>query len=289
MKILKQLFTSISIAIFAVCCGAFIFFGYPGTGWKALAIPSGSMRPTMPPGTLVLVHSVPASDLNIGDVITYINPLNPKSTLSHRIIKKYVIGGKVPGYVTKGDANKSPDIPITIGSVEGKVIWHFPYAGYMLLDARKPKVILPITYIATLLIMLEEVGRLNEYYKRSQAYRLIGYSEKVAPSKPFSKKFTTSVALTFTLVLVSFAMGPTALALLKSNTVVLANNRLSVAATKKQCSGTTINNTSVTIGTSNNQTATSGNSSSTKGGTATSGSASNNSSSNINISVNDQC
>lgn len=147
MNIFKKIFTSLSVTILVVCCGALILFGIPSTGWKALAIPTGSMRPDMPPGTLVLVHSVPASDLKVGDVITYVNPFNPQTTLSHRIIKEHLLNGKVPVFITKGDANKVADVPITIGSVKGKVVWHMRNVGYILLDAKKPMIVLPLTYI----------------------------------------------------------------------------------------------------------------------------------------------
>ncbi len=158
---------------FVVCCTALLFFGVGKFGWKALSIPTGSMRPTMPPGTLVFVHRVSTSSLEVGDVITYINPLHPSTTISHRIIKKIMVGGKIPGFITKGDANKVADSPIVAGLVEGKIVWHLPHAGYWLLDAKKPIIILPIIYIAALIIMAEEVIRLKDYLRSTQPYHAL--------------------------------------------------------------------------------------------------------------------
>src|ERR1039458_10076152 len=110
MKIPQRITTILSVNLLAVSCLALLFFGTSMSGWKALAVPTASMRPAIPPGSLVLVQRVPISTLKVGDVITYINPLNPKTTLSHRIVKEYLLDGKVLAFVTKGDANKTDDI-----------------------------------------------------------------------------------------------------------------------------------------------------------------------------------
>src|SRR5665213_74097 len=126
MKWFKRLSISLTIAFFAVCCGAVLLFNWGSLGWKALSVPTGSMRPTIPPGSLVLMHSVPLSTLKVGDVITYTNPINMRSTITHRIVKTYKIDGKIPAFVTKGDANHISDRPIVGGMVQGKAIWHVP-------------------------------------------------------------------------------------------------------------------------------------------------------------------
>lgn len=235
MKILKRINMAMSIAILAVCCFVYLLFGWSGTGWRALTIPTGSMRPAIPPGSLVFVHRVPVSSLKVGDVITYTSPANPKTTLSHRIIKSYFIAGKIPAFVTKGDANKLPDQPIVGGMVLGKVVWHVPDVGWALLDAKKPIVILPIVYIAALLIMIEEVQRLRDYYKLSIPYRVPGFSGHNTDKTPnmLTKRISQSAALTATFIVASAAIGPSALAALSSNTVSLTDNRITVAAVTK--------------------------------------------------------
>src|SRR6185312_1351388 len=83
----KRLGISLTIAFFTVCCGAVLLFNWGALGWKALSVPTGSMRPHIPPGSLVLMHRVPVASINVGDVITYTNPLHPNSTITHRVIK----------------------------------------------------------------------------------------------------------------------------------------------------------------------------------------------------------
>ncbi len=237
MGIVRRINILISLSILVACAGAFLLFGWSGSGWKALAIPTGSMRPDIPPGSLVLVHRVPLSSLKVGDVITHTDASDSKITISHRIIKAYKLDGRIPAFVTKGDANKVADVPIAGGQVIGKVVWHVPYAGWALLDAKKPIVILPIIYIAALLIMIEEVQHLAEYYRRFIVYRVPGFRryESENDSGKLSKRVSLGAAATTAFVLVGAAMGPTALAALRSNTVTLANNRISVAAQQHEC------------------------------------------------------
>jgi signal peptidase len=283
MKILERITTGLSVTVLVVCFVALLLFGVSATGWKALAVPTGSMRPAIPPGSLVLVRRVSIASLKVGDVITYINPVNPKTTLSHRIVKKYLLDGKVPAFVTKGDANKVNDIPITAGSIEGQVIWHLPRAGQWLIDLKNPLVILPIVDGAALIIMAEEVIRLRNYLRLGQPYVLFGYEIGGKHLGGLNKRLALGLPLTIAFILISLAAGPTVLALLKSNTVALVDNRLTVSApvVSNSCS----NNNSVTVTNSSTQTATSGSASNTSGGSASSGNASNNNSTNTNITI----
>jgi signal peptidase I len=288
MRLLKHIYNGLSITILAVACILLLLFGWSKTGWKALTIPTGSMRPSMPPGTLVLVHGVPDSSLKVGDVITYISPIDPQLTITHRIIKKELIAGAIPGFVTRGDASRQSDPPIVAGRVVGKVVAHIPNLGYWLVDLQKPIVILPIIYVASLFIIIEEVGRLSEYYRFGQTYRLRGFSvlsknqgSILHRRLGYLSSFVAAVAV------VSFVATPTVLALLKSNTVSLTNNRITVASIIpiNQCSGNATNNTSINVTNNTSQSATSGDATASGNGSATSGDASNSSSTSFSTSV----
>jgi signal peptidase I len=265
--------------ILVVSCGALLLFGWSGTGWKALIVPTASMRPAIPPGSLILTHRVSTASLEVGDIITYVNPLNPKTTISHRIIREYLIGNKVPAFITKGDANKSPDRPLTASSVVGKVIWHIPNVGSWLLFIKRPIVILPVIYLAALILMIEEVRRLSDYLKLRQPYRILGYRRYLQHQTGIAQRFTFGVIMSiFSLVLIGSFTGSTALASIKSNPVSLTGNKISAVAAN-QCSE---NNNSVIINNNSSQTATSG---SASGGNASSGSVSNQNSTNVNVSI----
>lgn len=283
MEILKRIFTILSVFTFVVCCGSLLLFGWPGTGWKILAIPTSSMSPKIPKGSLVLVHRIPTSMLKVGDVITYINPLSPKTTVSHRIIQKVEIDGKVPGFITKGDANKIADVPVVAGNVLGKVVWHTSYAGYWLLYIKRPIVILPIVYILGFFTMIEESFRLKDYYKTLIPYRLRGYSPEVLSKRSFAKLYLgTSLLLCILLTLTYF--GPIATAGIRSNVVSLVDNRITAANSSNQCNGNVNNNNGINISNSNTQNSSTGNASSNDGST-TSGGASNNSTTSISVNI----
>lgn len=101
-------------------------------GYKFMIVSSGSMTPTLPLGSLVIVTPCEYEDLKCGDIVTMdANGIN----LTHRIVGKYdekkittrgyLIEGE-PGYdeqyywVTKGDASDTIDGPLK-KEIVGKV------------------------------------------------------------------------------------------------------------------------------------------------------------------------
>lgn len=285
MKLFYTSIIGLGITVIAVCCGFMLLFNWHALGFKTLDVPTGSMRPTIQPGSLVLMKSVPVSSIKVGDIITYTNPLTMKSTISHRVIKIYKINGKVPVFITKGDANPSPDSPVVGGLVKGQVIWHVPYLGEWMQWSKTWIGISILVYIPSLIIMAEEVIRMRDYLKSQQPYILAGYKRIENRSKTFDKRIALGFSLFAIFVLISAAMGPSVFALLKSNKVVLANNRLTVSIPNK-CSGNTNNNNTVIVTNNNGQTSTTGNSSTTGGnGSVTSGNSTNNSSTSVTITL----
>jgi len=288
MKWVHRSFISLTIAFFAVCCGAVLLFNWNALGWKALSVPTGSMRPAIPPGSLVLMHRVPVTTLKVGDVITYANPLKPGSTVTHRIIKSYKLDGKIPAFITKGDANPSPDRPVVGGQVQGKAVWHVPYVGGWLAWSKTWVGLAVLVYVPALLIMIEQTMKLNEYYRRAKAYK---WALAAAHPEPRSK-LATATAISVIMVAGSALFALPAAALLRSNSVTLGPNKISVAAIPPQCTGgnsstTTITTTgsgNVNISNSNTQNAQSGNATS-NGGSATSGNASNCNSTTITVTI----
>jgi signal peptidase I len=290
MNKIQRIIISLGITVFAVCCCAILLLNWHALGYKTLDVPTGSMRPTIQPGSLVLMHSVPISTIKVGDIITYINPRNMRETISHRVIKTYTINGKIPAFITKGDANKSADPPIVGGLVKGQVIWHMPYLGTWMQWSKTWTGVAILIYLPALLLMVDEVRRLSDYLREMQPYKLRTHLE-LKKSDRLSKKYAAGIALTIVAVVSAAALAQPALAALKSNTVVLANNRLTVPATTSsggggQCSGNNNNNVNVTS--NNNQTATTGNAGvdgNTTGGSASSGNASNSNNTNVNITI----
>ncbi len=105
-------------------------------GWTPLTVLSGSMEPTIPTGSQVVVKHVEgtadAAELDQGDVVTFMpNPDDP-TLVTHRIVDISVKADGTHIFTTKGDNNNSADPdPITATQLRGVVQYHVPYAGYL--------------------------------------------------------------------------------------------------------------------------------------------------------------
>jgi len=93
---------------------------------------TGSMRPTYPPGTLIVVKPADADELRIGTAITYqLEPGQP-AVVTHRITGTSQNGRGERTFITQGDANDSPDRePVIAEQIRGKVWYSIPYLGYV--------------------------------------------------------------------------------------------------------------------------------------------------------------
>src|SRR3546814_899450 len=97
-------------------------------GGATLTVLSGSMSPTIPKGSIVLVKPVDPQSLNEGDVITWQVRPGESTYITHRIIDIDDAGSL--SFVTQGDANPSPDIDeVPAGAVRGRVLFHVPFLG----------------------------------------------------------------------------------------------------------------------------------------------------------------
>ncbi|WP_299058031.1 signal peptidase I [uncultured Nocardioides sp.] len=94
---------------------------------------TGSMTPTYPPGTLVVVRPERAEDLAVGDVITYQRSSGESTVVTHRIVA--VATGTVDGerfFRTRGDANDAVDTdPVQPVQVKGAVWYAVPWLGHL--------------------------------------------------------------------------------------------------------------------------------------------------------------
>ncbi|NCB52316.1 MAG: signal peptidase I [Clostridia bacterium] len=105
-------------------------------GYRLFYITTGSMEPTLPVGSAILVHKAPES-YEIGDIITF---FSKDETIydrpnTHRIVGIQSESGQI-FYTTRGDANASPDMEPVLGEdVIGRVVWQtgtIPLAGNLL-------------------------------------------------------------------------------------------------------------------------------------------------------------
>lgn len=97
-------------------------------GIKPLVFRSGSMGPTIQTGALGLAKTVPASELEVGDVVSVVNDSGTRIT--HRINAIDHLDGNGARVTLKGDANEQADlIPYTVTEAD-RVFFHVNGLGY---------------------------------------------------------------------------------------------------------------------------------------------------------------
>jgi signal peptidase len=95
---------------------------------------TSSMNPSYPPGTLVIVKPIAASQIRLGDVITYQLKSGEPEVVTHRVVQivEPTKAGQSVSFITKGDANSLADsAPVKPVQVRGKVWYAVPYIGWV--------------------------------------------------------------------------------------------------------------------------------------------------------------
>lgn len=93
---------------------------------------TGSMRPTYPPGTLVVVRPVDTDSLGVGTVITYQLRSGEPGVITHRIVAQSVDAQGNRIFTTRGDANAVADAdPVIPAQIRGDVWYSVPLLGYV--------------------------------------------------------------------------------------------------------------------------------------------------------------
>ena len=102
-------------------------------GGMPLSVLTGSMRPNLPPGTLVVTKPTPAEEIGVGDVITYQLESGQATLVTHRVIERSVnsADGEI-SFITQGDNNNTPDAePVRPVQTRGTVWYAIPYLGWV--------------------------------------------------------------------------------------------------------------------------------------------------------------
>jgi signal peptidase len=119
-----------------------IGLGPPTGAYQIRTVLTGSMRPNMPEGSVIMVRPVKPGDLQVGDVITYRIPVDDRRIVTHRIVDIPEPGAQ-PVVRTKGDANNAPDpwvARLKDNDAAWRVTYSVPKVGYALASLRRPAV-----------------------------------------------------------------------------------------------------------------------------------------------------
>lgn len=113
-------------------------------GYGMAVVLSGSMEPVLSANDLVVIHW--QKDYEVGDIIVY---QSGSELIIHRIIE--IENNKL---TTQGDANNTPDAPITLSNVKGKMIGHIPGIGMFIRKLKTPAGLFIVLAVAFILLEL---------------------------------------------------------------------------------------------------------------------------------------
>ncbi len=121
-------------------------------GWRPYTVLTGSMRPGIQPGDVVMDQPVKISDAHVGDVVTFSDPGRDGALVTHRI--RSITRGPVQTEVeTRGDANTTSERwTIKTEDQVGRVVYVIPKVGHVAVAIRNPVGIVVLVVIPILLI-----------------------------------------------------------------------------------------------------------------------------------------
>lgn len=99
-------------------------------GATPYTILTSSMRPALPPGTLVVVRPVRSADVAVGDVLTYQRDSGEATVVTHRVVEVGQDAQGTPRWRTRGDANDVVDPGwVRPVQVRGRLWYDVPHLG----------------------------------------------------------------------------------------------------------------------------------------------------------------
>lgn len=127
--------------------------------FKIYSVMSGSMAPTIKPGSVVFVK--PADSYQINNIITFKNPTDPKVSTTHRLVDVKTVNGSIVG-TTKGDANNASDTgKVNAKEIIGKVKFSVPLLGYPFAFVKTIPGLVIVIIIPATIIIYEEVRKIR--------------------------------------------------------------------------------------------------------------------------------
>ena len=110
----------VGIAVMALTVGAHV------SGYQPLVVRSGSMEPTVPTGSMVLVRDVPVHEISVGDVVSVVRADGTR--VMHRVLTARPEGSAV-SLTLQGDANEDPDPAPVVATSADELVWTVPAVG----------------------------------------------------------------------------------------------------------------------------------------------------------------
>jgi signal peptidase I len=123
----------------------------PFFGWTVVRLATGSMTPTFPTNSLLVTHTVPASRVVVGDIVTVQRA--GELPITHRVIATTALTSGDARLTLKGDDNRTADAdPYFVRSV-GLVVAGVPWGGGIFAALRSTAGLAGLTVFATLVVL----------------------------------------------------------------------------------------------------------------------------------------
>lgn len=156
--LLRRSLSVVTTTLFSAALAAFLMLaiGPRVFGYQTLTMLTGSMSPLINPGDIVVTMPVPASDIHVGDIITYHIPVEDQRVETHRVTQLTTTPDGSIVVQTKGDANNGVDpwlATISAPTVNRHVLT-VPYAGNAIRTLREPIILNTLMYGAPAILVL---------------------------------------------------------------------------------------------------------------------------------------
>ena len=176
------------VAVIAACAAWILPAAF---GYSRYVLTGGSMTGTYDKGSVVFEKPVPVSELQVGDVITYMPPADSGVTnlVTHRILAMEPAEGGGVLFTTKGDANQSADPwHFRLLSDEQPVVqFGVPHAGWVFIALADRQVrMLAIggpAVLVGLMALVELLGAVRSRFRRETVPALVPTATVPAPAE----------------------------------------------------------------------------------------------------------
>ena len=145
-----------TVVIFGLISIITLLASLPRGPLRAFVVKSGSMRPAIMEGSVVIVKRG-YQNLSQNDIITFIKPDNYRENVTHRLIAEVAKDSKT-FFKTKGDANNVEDQwLLRREAVWGKVVLTLPLFGYLISFSQTKTGVILVFVLPALLIIVSEI------------------------------------------------------------------------------------------------------------------------------------
>ncbi|WP_223694904.1 signal peptidase I [Leifsonia poae] len=105
-------------------------------GAQTYTVLTGSMQPTLRPGTTLVVQPRAFDEIRVGDVVTFQERSGEPTVITHRVVGTAISAEGESTLITRGDNNSMNDPePVRAVQVKGVLVYAIPFVGLVSLSA----------------------------------------------------------------------------------------------------------------------------------------------------------